>query len=87
MTVIADSSTNVKRKDERTVLMRFVTVSRLFEEAEIREHFVEYYHVTDATAVEISGLQEKLLFHELGLDRKYLMALWRCSVLTAVLRL
>ena len=37
----------------------------------MHKHCVGYYHVTDATAIGFLDRLEKVLFHERGLDRKY----------------
>ena len=65
-TVIADLTTGISHEDQMTFLIRFVAVNRLLKEAEIRQHFIGYYHVTDSTTVGIEDLLEKLLFDELG---------------------
>ena len=70
-TVIVDSTTDISHRDQMAVLIRFATVNRLLKEAKIREHFIGYYYVTDVIAIGISVLLEEMLFHELGLNRKY----------------
>src|SRR5437773_442840 len=70
-TVIADSTTDLSHKAQIAILLRFVEVDRMKKSVEIEEHFVGYYKVLDASAHGLSDILERVLFQELGLERKY----------------
>jgi hypothetical protein len=71
-TIIADSSTDITHTDQLAILLRFVCVDYDNKTTEIREHFLEYAQITDASAKGIVRLLCSTLFEKCKLEKQYL---------------